>query len=135
MPGSCAGRFGMVAIYIDEGGPVMPISAALAAVAVADLEQARIFYTKLFGRPADVEPMPTLAQWDLEPSGGVQVVEDGERSGSSMCTLLVSDLDGVLSDLTSRGIDTGEVIDGVISRVTQFQDPAGNTITLAEMSS
>lgn len=52
----------------------MPISTALAAVAVADLDEAKQFYARLFDRPADVEPMPTLAQWDLEPVGDVQVV-------------------------------------------------------------
>lgn len=112
----------------------MPISAALAAVAVTDLDEAKEFYGRLFDRPADVEPMPTLAQWNLEPNGGVQVVEDAEHSGASMVTLLVSDLDGLLRDLSGRGIDPGEVIDGVISRVTQVRDPAGNTITLAELS-
>lgn len=110
----------------------MPISAALAAVAVADLDEAKEFYGRLFDRPCDIEPMPTLAQWDLKPAGGVQVVEDDERSGSSLVTLLVADLDGLLAELGGRGIETGKVVDGVISRVSQVRDPAGNTITFAE---
>lgn len=112
----------------------MPISAALAAVAVTDLDEAKEFYGRLFDRPADIEPMPTLAQWTLEPCGGVQVVEDAEHSGASLLTLLVSDFDAVLTDLSGRGIQTGEVVDGVISRVTQVSDPAGNTITFAEQT-
>lgn len=86
----------------------MPISAALAVAAVRDLAEAREFYGRLFDRPADEEPMPTL---------------------------LVTHLDDLLISLGERGITTGNVIDGVISRVAQTTDPAGNTITLAELSS
>ena len=71
----------------------MPIRAALAAVAVADLDQAKDFYTTVFGRPADIEPMPTLTQWDIDGGGSLQVVESPDLSGSSMATLLVSDFD------------------------------------------
>lgn len=110
----------------------MSITAALATVSVADLKEAIEFYTRLFNRAADEEPMPTLAQWNLEPAGGVQVVEDANHSGSSLFTLLVTDLDDLLRSIGDRGISTGEVIDGVISRVTQIEDPAGNTITFAE---
>lgn len=111
----------------------MHIDSALAAVAVTDLDEARSFYQLVFGRPADQEPMPTLAQWDIETGGGVQVVADAERSGRSMVTLLVVDLDASLSALRNVGIAPGEVVDGVISRVTQLHDPAGNMITIAEI--
>lgn len=111
----------------------MPITSALAAASVTDLEEATEFYTRLFNRPADEEPMPTLAQWNLEPCGGVQVVEDAKRSGSSLLTLLVTDLDELLNSLGNRGIETGEVISGVFSRIAPVKDPAGNTITLAEL--
>lgn len=111
----------------------MDVNSALAAVAVADLDQVRSFYHRVFGRPADQEPMPTLAQWDMKTGGGVQVVVDAERSGQSMVTLLVVDLDATLGALRDIGIETGDVIDGVISRVTQLQDPAGNVVTIAEI--
>lgn len=44
-------------------------------------------------------------------------------------------LDDLLISRGDRGITTGNVIEGVISRVAQTTDPAGNTITLAELSS
>ena len=112
----------------------MPITTALAAVAVADLTEATKFYTRLFNRPADEQPMPTLAQWNLEPAGGVQVVKDATRSGSSLLTLIVTDFDELLNSLGNRGIETGEVISGVISRIAQVKDPDGNTITFAELN-
>lgn len=111
----------------------MSITAALATASVADLPQSTEFYARLFNRPADEKPMPSLAQWNLESGGGVQVVEDAKRSGSSLLTLLVKDLDDFLISLHDRGIDTGAIIDGVVSRITQVSDPAGNTITFAEL--
>lgn len=105
---------------------------ALAVVAVSDLAKAKPFYSGLLGRGPDQEPMPTLAQWDFEHGGGVQVVEVPEKSGSSMVTFLVTDFDGFLKQVGVKGIQHGEVISGVISRVTQTQDPAGNVITFAE---
>lgn len=111
----------------------MSIETPLAAVAVADLEEAKEFYARLFGRPADANPMPTLAQWDFEPAGGVQVVCVPEVAGTSMLTLLVSQFDDTITELSSRGVGVGEVVTGVISRVTQLRDPAGNVITLAEI--
>ncbi len=111
----------------------MSIEIALAAVAVSDLGEAKEFYTRLLGRPVDVEPMPTLAQWDFTPAGALQVVESPAHAGHCMATLLVSDLDATLDDLAAHGIEIGEVVTGVISRVTQVADPAGNVITLAEI--
>lgn len=110
----------------------MAIRTALAAVAVFDLGEAKEYYARLFGRPADIEPMPTLAQWDLA-SGGVQVVEKPDGHGSSMLTLLVDDFDLMVTTLTDEGFAPGEVVDGVISRVVQVEDPAGNVITFAEI--
>lgn len=110
----------------------MSIDVPLAAVAVSDLAEAKDFYSRLLGRPADLEPMPTLAQWDFTPAGGLQVVEVSENVGRSMVTFMVSDFDDTMAAIADRGIGIGEVITGVISRVTQIQDPAGNTITLAE---
>lgn len=111
----------------------MSIEVPLAAVAVADLAEAKEFYARLLGRPADLEPMPTLAQWDFSPAGGLQVVEMPDNAGRSMVTLMVSDFDHTLADIADRAIPTSEVVSGVISRVTQISDPAGNVITVAEI--
>lgn len=124
--------------HVTEGRGIprsMPITTALSSVAVADLADAKEFYSNLFGRGPDLEPMPTLAQWDIPGGGGIQVVEQPESSGSSMVTLLVTDFDAFLDELGVKSIDHGEVITGVISRVTQTMDPAGNTVTFAEVPS
>jgi predicted enzyme related to lactoylglutathione lyase len=110
----------------------MSITVSLAAVAVDDLARAKEFYNRLFGRPADLEPMPTLAQWDFPPSGGFQVGENASAAGASMATLLVSDFDDFLVQLDRSGITTSDVTTGVVSRLVQTQDPAANVITIAE---
>lgn len=110
----------------------MSIDTALATAVVTDLEQAKEFYTRLLGRSLDLEPMPTLAQWDFSPAGGLQVVESAEHAGHAMVTLLVSDFDATIRDLRDRGITVGEIVDGVVSRLTQVSDPDGNVITLTE---
>lgn len=105
-----------------------------AAVAVPGLEAAADFYARLLGRPADARPMPSLAQWDLGPSGGLQVVElPGPSAGTGMVTLLLSDFDATLAELAGRGVELGEVVTGTLSRLTVVHDPAGNTVTLAEI--
>ena len=87
----------------------MSLTTALSVVAVSDLDEAKEFYTNLFGRGPDLEPMPTLAQWDIENGGGVQVVEQPESSESSMVTLLVDGFDDFLQELHEKGVEHGEV--------------------------
>ena len=111
----------------------MSIHAAYAAVAVHDLAAAKDFYARLLGRHADLEPMPSLAQWDVGPTGGLQVVELPDQAGTSMATLMLDDLDATLEALAARGITVGEVVTGRLSRLTSLTDPSGNTITLAEV--
>lgn len=84
----------------------MSITTALSTVAARDLEEAKKFYSNLFGRGPDLEPMPTLAQWDIDNGGGVQVVQQPESSGSSMVTLLVTAFVIFLRNSARRGSST-----------------------------
>ena len=63
----------------------------LAAVAVKDRDAALPFYQRLFGRPADLLPMPVDAEWNAGATT-LQVVQDPERAGASLVTLAVDDL-------------------------------------------
>lgn len=104
---------------------------ALAAVAVADIDAARDYYTRMFGRGPDLEPMPTLKQWTLG-EGALQVVAQPENAGRTMATLLVADFDGFYAQLRDAGLEPSDPAGGVISRVTQVSDLDGNVITVAE---
>lgn len=75
--------------------------------------------------------MPGLAKWHLD-AGAVQVVEDLDRSGSSLLTLQVDDLDDLRDGVGERGVDLGDATEGVVSRIASLTDPAGSVVTFAE---
>lgn len=80
----------------------MQIDNVLAGVAVSDWDRARGWYEVLFGRPADADPMPGLAEWHT-PGGVVQIVHDQRRAGGSLVTLWVPDIHAALAELAARG--------------------------------
>ena len=107
------------------------IDYVLAVLAVSDIEAGRSWYTKLFGREPDNNPMPNLVEWQANDSGWVQVTEDPARAGTGMLNLAVSDIDEGARELRDRGIDTGEIIEankGV--RLCPIADPDRNQIHL-----
>ncbi|MGB3352293.1 MAG: VOC family protein [Mycobacterium sp.] len=109
----------------------MVIEHLLAVVAVSDLPTSREWYSSLFGRHPDNEPMPTLAEWQVVPGGWVQVFRDPDRAGSSLLNVAVDDLDARIADLRQRGLNPEAVVEankGV--RLSTVTDPDGNLIRL-----
>jgi glyoxylase I family protein len=103
----------------------------LAVVAVSDIEAGRSWYTKLFGRGPDNNPMPNLVEWQVIDGAWVQVTEDPARAGSGMLNLAVSDIEEGARELREMGLETGEIIDankGV--RLCPTTDPDSNQIHL-----
>jgi glyoxylase I family protein len=103
----------------------------LAVVAVSDIEEGRAWYTKLFGREPDNNPMPNLVEWQVTDGGWVQVTEDAVRAGNGMLNLAVSDIEDGARELREMGLATGEIIDankGV--RLCPLTDPDHNLINL-----
>lgn len=109
----------------------MPIDHVLAVVPVTDVDRARIWYERLFDRPADNRPMDSLAEWHVTDGGWVQVFQDTRRAGTALLNFAVDDLDQQVAGLTARGLAPGaveEVNKGV--RLSTVSDPEGNQITL-----
>lgn len=107
----------------------MAIDHVLAVVPVSDIDKSRDWYSSLFGRSADNNPMPTLVEWQVLPGAWVQVFSDPERAGSGLLNFAVDDLDRHLAQVRERGLDPGEIVDankGV--RLSTVTDPDGNTI-------
>lgn len=103
----------------------------LAVVAVSDIASSRAWYTSLFGREPDNNPMPNLVEWQVTDGGWVQVTEDAGRAGHGLLNLAVSDLEEGVRELRERGLTTGEIIDankGV--RLCPITDPDANQIHL-----
>jgi predicted enzyme related to lactoylglutathione lyase len=111
----------------------MAIEKVLAGVAVGDFDSARDWYGRLLGRTPDAEPMEGLAEWHPSEYGGIQLVEDGERAGSAVVTVVVDSLDERLATLEAEGIAAGPIVGtpGLV-RAATVADPEGNQITFAE---
>jgi catechol 2,3-dioxygenase-like lactoylglutathione lyase family enzyme len=103
----------------------------LAVVAVSDIEAGRSWYTRLFGRDPDNNPMPNLVEWQVTDGGWVQVTEDPRRAGNGMLNLAVSDIEEGVREVRELGLKTGDIVDankGV--RLCPIADPDNNTIHL-----
>ncbi|MFD6697936.1 MULTISPECIES: VOC family protein [unclassified Microbacterium] len=103
----------------------------LSVLAVSDIKTANNWYSKLFGRAPDNNPMPNLIEWHVTDNGWVQVTEDRHRAGSSMLNLAVSDIQEGARELREMGLEPGEIIEankGV--RLCPLSDPDGNAIQI-----
>jgi predicted enzyme related to lactoylglutathione lyase len=112
----------------------MAITHVLAVAPVRDIERAVAWYERLFGRPADLRPMPGLADWHLADGGWLQVFEDAERAGATLVNFAVADLDEETEALARRGVRLGPVSLGAggTARFASVDDPDGNRVTLIE---
>jgi predicted enzyme related to lactoylglutathione lyase len=110
----------------------MPITNALASVAVKDLAGAVDYYQKLFGRPADSTPMPEVAEWKFERGGWLQVYQLKERAGAGSVTLAVTSVEEQIANLRKIGIDAGKPMISEKVKVVMIKDPDGNSIAFAE---
>jgi catechol 2,3-dioxygenase-like lactoylglutathione lyase family enzyme len=110
----------------------MPITNAIASVAVRDLKAAEQWYESLLGRPADSRPMPEVSEWKFERGGWLQVYELPERAGSGSVTLAVRNMENQVARLDMLGIDTRRRSAGPKVETLMISDPDGNHIALAE---
>jgi hypothetical protein len=110
----------------------MPISNALASLAVHDLRTAERWYERLFGRPADSSPMREVSEWKFSGGGWLQVYENRQRAGAGSVTLAVDSLDEQITALEQLGLDPGQPMVTKVVKVIMIKDPDGNSIAFAE---
>ena len=114
----------------------MAIDVLFAGIPVAELEPAIDWWGRFLGRPPDMTPNASERTWQLTDDGWIYVVEDRERAGNGLTTLIVDDLDGRIRELSERGIETGDVEQlNENTRTVMLADPDGNRIQLGEVSS
>lgn len=109
----------------------MLIDHVLAVVPVTDIEVSRRWYTDLFDRTPDNNPMPTLVEWQVRAGAWVQVFLDPQRAGSGLLNFAVDDLERHLAELRDRGLRPQEIVaadKGV--RLSKVEDPDGNEIRI-----
>lgn len=127
------GNFWFLAkLPLQSGRRVMTIKAALAGIAVFNLEESLVRYERLLGRPQDRRPMDNLAEWRFASGGEFQVFEDSERGGTSSVTLVDTDIDERISELKKQKIDIRSVSNSAIARICIIGDPDGNQIVFAQ---
>jgi predicted enzyme related to lactoylglutathione lyase len=108
----------------------MTIEHVLAVIPVRDLTSAVLWYEQLFGKPADNRPMDTLAEWQVIPTGWVQVTADPSRAGTALLNLAVDDISAHLQVLADRELDVGpiETVNNGV-QLAAVLDPDGNRLT------
>src|SRR6476469_8488231 len=101
----------------------MSIDHVFAGIPVADYSAARSWYDEFFGRVPDLFPHDTEAAWQLTETAWVYIVEDAERAGRALVTILVDDVD-------AWPVDADDSIPGM--RRGEISDPDGNRIQVGQ---
>ena len=98
-----------------------------AGLRVRDYAAARPWYEQLFGEPSFF-PHDTEAVWTVADDRSVYIVQH-PAAGSSVVTLFVDDLDGVVAAIAERGLEPTEreTYSNGVRKVT-YRDPDGNEV-------
>ncbi|HWC25104.1 MAG TPA: VOC family protein [Solirubrobacteraceae bacterium] len=102
--------------------------ALFAGIRVRDVTAARAWYERLLGEPSFF-PNATEVVWDLADDRSLYIQEDPAAVGGALITVFVDDLDAVISEIGSRGLEPAEretYSNGV--RKATYRDDDGNEI-------
>jgi len=104
-----------------------------ARVHLRDLTTARTWYERPLVEPSFF-PNPTEVVWTLAEGRSLYIEEAPERPGGGLVTVMVDDLDSVVAEIGSRGLEPAEretYANGV--RKTTYRDDDGNEIGFGGM--
>ena len=105
-----------------------------AGVRVRELAPAVEWYSRFFGRPADIVPNDDEVMWRVTDGAWLYVILDAARAGNSLVTICMSSLDEAVAELSGRGIALGAITPvGDAGRKARGHDPDGNSIDLIEV--
>src|SRR5262249_34832614 len=98
-------------------------------------DRAADWYSRLFGRQADMLPNDAEAAWQLSESASLYLLADPKRAGHGVFTVVVDDLDAVLAEITARGLALGPTEEvGTAGRKCVITDPDGNAVAMVELA-
>ncbi|HET9096377.1 MAG TPA: VOC family protein [Candidatus Baltobacteraceae bacterium] len=102
-----------------------------AGIPVADYAAAVAWYELLLGFPPTFFPHDTEAVWELAEHRYVYIVQQSEQAGRAIQTLFVGDLDELVAEIASRGLEPAktETYSNGVRKLT-YRDPDGNEISL-----
>ncbi len=81
-----------------------------AGIRVSDYEKAKPWYQRLLGAEPSFMAHATEAVWELAEHRWLFIVEDADRAGGAIHTIFVDDLDALVADIASRGIEPDELV-------------------------
>lgn len=97
---------------------------------VSDFAAARAWYERLLGGEPAFLPHETEAVWEVGETRYVYIEEDAERAGGSLSMSMVENLDALVAEIASRGIEVTEWEEyGNGVRKAIFRDADGNEIS------
>jgi catechol 2,3-dioxygenase-like lactoylglutathione lyase family enzyme len=108
------------------------ITHLVAGAPVSDLDAGIDWYTRFFGREADMRVGEEIL-WDVDEHATLFIEQDPARAGSGRITFAVRGLDALLERLAEQGIGHEPVetySNGV--RHAKVPDPDGNALAFAE---
>jgi catechol 2,3-dioxygenase-like lactoylglutathione lyase family enzyme len=102
---------------------------------VSHRDQAADWYARLLGRPADMLPNDAEAAWQLAESASLYLLADPARAGRGVLTVIVEDVDAVVTEVAARGLALGPTEHvGTAGRKCVVTDPDGNEVAIVELS-
>ena len=100
-----------------------------AGVRVSDYETAKPWYERLLGSEPSFIAHATEAVWELAEHRFLFIVEDARGAGGAIHTVFVDDLDTLVADIASRGIEADELVTYPgKARKAIYRDADGNEI-------
>src|SRR5579864_3815232 len=100
-----------------------------AGIAVSDYAAALVRYERLLGSSPSFWPNEIEAVWELAEHRYVFIEQRPERAGQARHLVFVDDLDAVVAQIASRGLNPAEweaYENGV--RKAAYRDPDGNEV-------
>jgi len=100
-----------------------------AGIRVSDYETAKSWYEGLLGAQPLFIAHATEAVWELAEHRSLFIVEDAEGAGRAIHTIFVDDLDALVAQIASRGMEPDEQVTYPgKARKAIYRDPDGNEI-------
>jgi catechol 2,3-dioxygenase-like lactoylglutathione lyase family enzyme len=100
-----------------------------AGIAVSDFKRSLDWYTRLFGTAPAFLPNDREAVWRIADQFWLYIIADSKRAGGAVQTIMVSDLEAVITEIAARGLEFAdeERPDANVRKV-MYYDPDGNEI-------
>lgn len=112
----------------------MTMDVLFAGVPVREFTGSLEWYTRLFGRPADVVAHEHEVMWRVTDTGWLYIVHEPERAGRSLVAISVRNLEAAVADIDGRGLQCGPILpEGDAGRKSTISDPDGNLIALVDV--